>query len=333
MTTRRTFIQGLTCAGTASLLGLRPPPAAAEPPPEISAIRLSKFPGTCLAPQYIAEDLLRTEGFSDVQYVTFPGGPGRMPERLGTGVFDMTQWYVAPFIGEIDKGTGVVILGGVHTGCQELFGTEAIQTIRDLKGKTIAAPAGSPTTSYVVAMLASVGLDRQKDVRFIELPFSESVQLLADGKIDAIMATPPLGQELRAKKIGRVVVDTATDRPWSQYFCCGVIANKDFVAKHPVATKRALRAILKASQVCALEPERVARVIVERGFTTNYDYAFQAMKEVPYGRWRQYNPEEAVRFYALRLHEAGIVKSSPQKIIATGTDWRFFNELKRELKG
>jgi NitT/TauT family transport system substrate-binding protein len=28
----------------------------------------------------------------------------------------------------------------------------------------------------------------------------------------------------------------------------------------------------------------------------------------------------------------GLIKSSPQKIIANGTDWRFLSELKRELK-
>ena len=39
-----------------------------------------------------------------------------------------------------------------------------------------------------------------------------------------------------------------------------------------------------------------------------------------------------MRFYALRLHEAGLIQSTPQKIIADGTDWRFLNELKRELK-
>jgi len=333
MTTRRAFARGLTYAGTAGLLGLRSRPAAAEPPPETSTIRLYKFPGICLAPQYIAEDLLRAEGFADVQYVTLPEGPSRMPERLGAGAFDLTQWYVAPFIAEIDKGTGVVILGGVHTGCQELIGTEAIRTIRDLKGKTIAAPSISPTTSYVVAMLTSVGLDHRRDVRFVEHSLVESVQLLADGKIDALMATPPISQELRAKKIGRVVVDTATDRPWSQYFCCALMANKDFVRKHPAATRRALRAIMKADQVCALEPERVARVIVERGFTKSYDYALQAMKDVPYGRWRQYEAEDTVRFYALRLHEAGVIRSSPKKIIAQGTDWRFLNELKKALKG
>jgi NitT/TauT family transport system substrate-binding protein len=57
------------------------------------------------------------------------------------------------------------------------------------------------------------------------------------------------------------------------------------------------------------------------------------MKEVPYGKWREYNLEDTVRFYALRLHEAGMIKASPQKIIAQGTDWRFLNELKKELKG
>ena len=61
--------------------------------------------------------------------------------------------------------------------------------------------------------------------------------------------------------------------------------------------------------------------------------ALQAMREVPYGRWRDYEPEESVRFYALRLREAGMVKASPQKLIAEGTDWRCLDELKRELKG
>jgi NitT/TauT family transport system substrate-binding protein len=46
-----------------------------------------------------------------------------------------------------------------------------------------------------------------------------------------------------------------------------------------------------------------------------------------------YDPEDAVRFYALRLRDAGMIKSSPNKILADGADWRFWHELKRELKG
>ena len=130
-----------------------------------------------------------------------------------------------------------------------------------------------------------------------------------------------------------MLVNTTTDRPWSQYFCCVIAGHKDFVRRHPVATKRAVRALLKAADVCALEPERVARLIMERRLAPRYEYALQTLREIPYGRWRQYDGEDALRFYALRLHEAGLIKSSPQQILAQGTDWRFFNELKKELKG
>jgi NitT/TauT family transport system substrate-binding protein len=328
---RREFVERLALVGTAGLLGLSPA-AAAEPPAETPRLRLYKFPGICLAPQYVAEALLRAEGFTDVQYLQFTEGPSGVYDRVGSGAVDLTQWYVAPFIAAADKKTPVVFLAGVHVGCQELIAGDRIRSIRDLKGKAIAAPPGGALSSFVTAMLGHVGLDYRKDVTFVEKPPAEGIQLLAEGKIDAYLATPPFGQELRNKKIGHVIVNMATDRPWSQYFCCMLVSNREFVRKHPVAVKRAMRAILKADQICALEPERAARDIVDRGFTKNYDYALQTMKEVPYGRWRQYDPEDAVRFYALRLHEAGVIESTPQKIITENTDWRFLNELKKELK-
>jgi hypothetical protein len=77
----------------------------------------------------------------------------------------------------------------------------------------------------------------------------------------------------------------------------------------------------------AREPERVARTLVEKKWTDREDYARQTLRDLPYGRWREFNPEDTMRFYALRLHEAGMVKASPQKILAQGADWRFLNEL------
>jgi len=109
--------------------------------------------------------------------------------------------------------------------------------------------------------------------------------------------------------------------------------NREFIRKHPVATKRVLRAILKATDLCASEPTRVAQRMVDGGFTPRYDYALQALIEIPYAKWREFDPEDTVRFYALRLREAGMIKSNPNKLIADSTDWRFLNELKRELKG
>ena len=111
-----------------------------------------------------------------------------------------------------------------------------------------------------------------------------------------------------------------------------LVGNGDYVSKYPNATKRVLRAIIKGADLCASEPARVAQRLVDRGFTDRYDYAVDALSNIPYRAWREYDPEDTVRYYALRLHEAGLIKSSPNKIIVDSTDWRFLNELKRELK-
>jgi NitT/TauT family transport system substrate-binding protein len=129
-----------------------------------------------------------------------------------------------------------------------------------------------------------------------------------------------------------VILNTGTEPPWSQYFCCMLLGNRDYVRNYPVATKQVLRALLKSIDFCAAEPARAAERLVDGGFADQLDYAEQTLNEVPFGSWREFDPEDTIRFYALRLHEVGMVKSSPNKIIAEGTDWRFLNELKRELK-
>jgi NitT/TauT family transport system substrate-binding protein len=328
---RRAFLSTLTLAGTAGLLGVKSESIAAEPPLETTKLRLTQGPSICQAPQYVAEALLRAEGFNDVTYVKQT--PVGIYRSLASGDADISTTFVAPFILQVDVGDPIVLLAGLHVGCFELFGTERVRAIRDLKGKIVAVSAmGAPGHIFLVSMLAHVGLDHRNDIRWITQSRDEAIRLLAEGKIDAFMAVPPDSQELRAKKIGHVVVNTSADRPWSQYFCCMVAGNRQFVRKHPVAAKRAMRAILKGTELCALEPEQSARSLVDRGFTARYDYTLQMMKELPYGRWREYDAEDTVRFYALRLHEAGMIKSSPQKIISQGTDWRFLRELKKEMK-
>jgi NitT/TauT family transport system substrate-binding protein len=334
---RRRFLGAVTLVGTAGLLGLHPTPAAAEPPPETTRLRLSKVPSVCVAPQYVAEEFLRMEGFTDVQYVGEKGaGVGGLPlaQAMGAGEVDVAMNFVAPLVVSIDAGDPVVLLGGVHVGCFELFGTERVRTIKDLKGKSVAVlQRNSAQHIFLASIVTQVGLDPNRDLTWLEHPPAEAKQLLAEGKIDGFLGFPPDPQDLRARKIGQVLINSAVDRPWSQYFCCLVSANREFVRRHPVATKRALRAILKSDQLCAVEPGRGAQAFMDRGFTGAPEYVRQAMTEIPFGRWREYEPEDTVRFYALRLHEAGMIKSSPQKILAQGTDWRFLTELKKELKG
>jgi NitT/TauT family transport system substrate-binding protein len=329
---RREFLGGLTLAGTAALLGLHSRPSAAEPPPETTTIRWLRSPALCVAPYYIAEELLHGEGFTEVRHVQT--NVQIWTPAVLSGEVDFVLNFVGPLLVRLDAGDPLVMLAGGHVGCFELFGTERVRAIRDLKGKTVSVPElGSPQHVFLASIAAYVGLDPRKDINWVTHPRAEAMQLFTDGTIDAFLGFPPEPQELRAKGIGHVVVNSALDRPWSQYFCCMVYTRREFAQKYPVATKRALRAILKAADVCALEPDWAAQFLVDKGYTEGYDYARQAMQELPYGKWREYDPEDTVRFYALRLHEAGLIKLTPQKIIAQSTDWRFLNELKRELKG
>ena len=330
---RREFLINLGLAGSAALLGLQHDSFAAEAPPETVSLRvLQRTDAACSpAPVLVAEELLRSEGFTDLQYVKAVGGAGA-EKVLASGEAHIGLHYAAPLITRLDAGDPIITVAGGHVGCFELFASDKIRAIGDLKGKAVAVNAASSTPGMLLTiMLRHVGLDPTKDVRWVIKPPAEQVQLLAEGKIDAFLAFAPTAQELHAKKIGRVIMNSAVDRPWSQYFCCVLVGNREFVRRNPVATKRAVRAILKGTDLCALEPDRASRLLVERGLARR-DYALQMLRDLPYGKWREYDPEDTMRFYALRLHEAGMIKSSPQKILAQGTDWKFLRELKKELK-
>jgi NitT/TauT family transport system substrate-binding protein len=329
MQTRRRFLTTLSLAGAASLV--RAPGAlAAEGALETTTVRITKSAALCVAPQYVAEELLRAEGFTEIRYVD---GPPGATEPLARGMVDFDTNYASNFVRAIDAGEPITLLAGVMVGCFELFGNEGIRSIADLKGKSVGVQAlGSNPHVLVTLMAAQVGLDPVKDLRWVTDPSAKPMERFVDGKIDAFLGFPPEPQDLRARHIGHVLVNTAVDHPWSQYFCCLLGGNADYVRMHPVATKRVLRAILKATDLCATDPARAARRLVDGGFTARYDYALQTLNDNPYDKWREYDAEDTIRYYALRLHEAGFIKSSPQKIIAAGSDWRFLDELKRELK-
>lgn len=329
---RRGFLASASALTAASLLGV-PKTADADFPPETKRIRLLHTPALCFGPQALAEDLLRVEGFTTVEYVKDENAYGLA--MLAAGQADVTMWDATAFIPALDTGQPIVLVGGIHAGCWELFARGEIKTLRDLKGKTVAVYAiGGGAHILMSSMLAYVGMDPAKDVRFVGggQRADDAVRLFVDGEVDAFIGFPPHPQELRAKRVGHLILDTKQDRPWSQYFCCMLGVHRPFAEKHPVATKRALRAFLKGADLCAQEPERVARYLVEKGYYPRYEVALEVVKEVPYRRWREANPEDTLRFHALRLHEVGIIKSAPQKLIAKGTDWRFLNELKKELK-
>jgi NitT/TauT family transport system substrate-binding protein len=325
---RRHFLKTLSLAGAAGLIHV-PHSLAAEGVLETTSVRFVKNPAICVAPQYYSQELLRAEGFTEISYVETTTAEA-VPVAIARGNADFSLAFGINHLQAIDTGAPIVILAGVHVGCYELFAREGIHSITELKGKSVGLKAASP--ALLTLMATDIGLDPAKDIRWVTGPSVKPLELFAEGEIDAFLGFPPEPQELRARHAGHVILSTAADRPWSQYFCCMLAGTREYVQKHPIATKRVLRAVLKATDFCVTDPAGVARRLVDGGFTPRYDYALQTVSENPYDKWRDYDAEDTVRFYALRLREAGMVKSSPQKFIADSTDWRFLDELKRELK-
>ena len=330
MVSRRKFVHDMAVAGTAGALGMSRNLFAAEPPPEIRKLRLVRQPFdiACISPLWVAEDMLRAEGFEDIQYVPTTTSAA----TLAAGGLDFMIGDIFGALPIMDAGKPLVVLSGIHSGCFELFGVGNVRGVRDLKGKTIAV-ANPGRRAFVGLMVSHVGLDPNKDVTFVEAPGPKGVEMLSEGKVDALLSFSAESYEIKARKIGRSLVNTLTDKPWSQYLCCVAASNRNFITRYPVATKRVLRALLKAAAVCAAEPAQSARLLVDRGFLRDYAAAEQVLRDLPYKRWREFDPADSLRFFALRLHEAGFIKSNPQKLLAQGTDWRFVDALKREMKG
>ena len=328
---RRGFLAGLSASAAAGLLGTGTSHAGEL---ETTTVRVADFPGgICIAPQYIAEEFLRQEGFSEV--LQFPTGnevmSGPLMER---NEVDFGLDLATGFTLAVDKRMPVTALAGVHAGCYVLFGREGINTILDLKGRRVGVgpTVGSDPQMYVSVMATYVGLDPVTDIEWVQSDVS-SVQLFEEGKVDALLSFPPEAQEVRRRKLGHVVINSMSDRPWSEYLCCILVGRPAFVQNYPVATKRVVRAILKAADVCVTDPQRAVRSAGQKYVTTAQAAdALAAIREIKYRAWRDFDPEDTIRFFSLRLHEAGMIKSDPQTIIAEGTDWSFLSEVKRELK-
>jgi NitT/TauT family transport system substrate-binding protein len=335
MQTRRDFATMLAGAGAAGFVGVGEA-LADEGPPETTTIRIRRDPSICTAPQVVAEDLLRAEGFTDIYYV--PAHVTGAVQMMIRGEIDFGIFSAMSVISHLDTGAPLTAVAGLHVGCFELFAHEPIRTIRDLKGKRVGIDVlGSGKHRYVAIMAASIGLDPHQDIEWVEGSALNPaalfpMELFAQRKVDAFLGFPPEPQELRTRGIGRVILDTTREKPWSQYFCCIVVGSRNFVRNHPATTKHFLRALLKANDMCAATPERAAQLLINSGYIQRHDYALQTLTELPYGAWREFDAEDSLRFFALRLHEVDMIRSNPKQLLTEGTDWRFLNELRRELK-
>lgn len=326
---RRHFVQCLAAAAAAGLLSL-PEAHAEDEKPQNTTIHLGRWDdgASCWASLYLAGELLRAEGFN-VSYAQYDEHVDNT-EWLARGNIDFDMNMPSMHILSLERGVPLKILTGVHFGCFQLMAQQSIQSVSDLKGKRVGVGAIGSHPHLLLSMMAKyVGLDPAKDIEWLEV--QSLFERFKSGSIDAFLANRPETHKLQKANIGHVLIDNALDKPWSQYFCCMIAGRPDYIKTYPYATRRVLRAILLSADLCASNPDYAAQQLHDRGFITDLEYARETLASTRH-QWRGYDAEDSVRFYALRMRELEIIKSNPEQVIANGTDWRFLEELKQELK-
>lgn len=318
------------------------PRATALPAPETTTLKIfAKPPPTCEAPIWLLNDLLREEGFTDV--ANTPGG-------IATGESDFGVTYGNFFVSGVEAKFPWVALAGCHTGCIELWAAPGIASIGDLRGKTmdvwdkVTGPrpdlrATGIFYGFLLSMLSQIGMD-PAEMRLNEVaPTVDTDERYLSGETDAVMTAIHGGPLMRRnpRKRGQVIIDTAVDRPWSQYYCCLLVANRDWARSNPVATKRVTRAFLRGSDLVMADKKAAVQKALSSGIYAGtrvpQDEAilFETIEMLSYA-WREYDPEETMRFFAQRLSDVKQLQSSPQQIVEAGTDFAYMRQLAKELK-
>jgi NitT/TauT family transport system substrate-binding protein len=328
---------GLAGAASAALVGCgddddEPVDLADETlPPEVTTVKLPMFNGLlCLGPMVLAADFLAGEGIS-VEYVLVPETES-MPDMAHEGKLDFVQEFASAVVPGVARGLDLTFLAGVHSGCIEVFAREGIDSLTELAGKRIGIPFGDNATSvgyeFAAGLLSFIGVPADRNVQSYN--FDRLPALFESGEIDAVVAAPPLAENVRALPDVRVILSTVHDSPWSDYYCCMLFANARFVKDKPMTTLRVVRSVLKATDMLSGQPERAAARLVELGSPLDYDKTLEFVQHMPYDLWHTADPVDSLQFYALRLHDVGAIDATPDEILEHG-DWRFLDQLKQEI--
>jgi NitT/TauT family transport system substrate-binding protein len=344
---RLTLGTGAMLAGGGLLAACTQQPAAlgssaSLPPPETTTVRIAT-PFACDPPLWLAKDFLLEEGFTDVRYV----GSGKPRNWAASGTVDFGAVHPEEFVAAIDGGAPLVVLAGIHSGCQEVWVGPGIAALRDLRGKSIAVFAkntGDQFFNFFATTLAYGGIDPVRDVTFFEVgpDYAALMKAFVDGRSDAFLAAADGAAVLRRnpRTPSTKILDQSVDKPWSQYVCCMLTANRDWARQHPVATKRFTRAVMHAADATVKDLPRAAHLGAAGGFQPLLEHPTALSDEqiinetiaMPSYDWRELDPEETVRFFALRLGDVKLIKSTPQQILNQGSDVSYLRQLQKELK-
>lgn len=297
----------------------------ALPPPETTTIRIAHLP--CDAPIMFAERYLQQEGFTNIQIV----GPAEVGGRI-----DIAAYFPMDIASDVQDGKRTVALAGLHPGCTEIWAQPGIASVRDLRGKTVVVRSktlGNLGYSYVAIVLKQAGID-PGEVNFVVQPDANPVNLFLEGKNDAVFVATLGAVALRANPAnkGHIIHNMVMDDPWAKTDCCFLVTTQDWYRAHPIAAKRAVRAIFRSADFQPADRSDAVKLVTDRGLfggPTNFANVVAVANMVP-APWRDLDPEKSLRFFATLLRDVGLLRISPDDV-ARAADSRILRELRAEL--
>jgi NitT/TauT family transport system substrate-binding protein len=272
-------------------------------------VRVGYIGLTCEAPIFTAVEkgFFKDEGL-DVTLVKCEWA--NYKDVLALGGFDITHHLVMYFLKPIEQGLDVKFLGGIHRGCLRVqtATTSSIHSVEDLRGKRIGVPGmGTPPFIFANRVLNAHGIDPGKEITWLVFPAGELGLALQKGQVDAVADSEPIGTLLTADGKVRNVADQATEAPYSDEYCCAVLANGKFVANNPKAAAAATRALLRGAKWVEANPVAAARMSVEKKYLASNPelnaVAISHLRYVP----SVSGAEAAVKSAAIAMQKAGML--------------------------
>lgn len=231
----------------------------------LTKVRIGHSGSTCETPLFVAYErgLYKEEGL-DVELIK--GNFDINKEGLATGKIDVSDGLPLQWIKPIEQGLDIKFTAGIHTGCIRLLAPlgSNIKQLKDLRGKTIGVPnIGGGPMNFVARLLVIDGIDVKTGVTWKAFPAPQLETALEKGEVDAIAVTDPTAQQVLDNGKVRVVADSATHEHFKDEYCCLVVISGRLIKESPETAAAVTRAILKAGQWVAKNPQAAAKIAVD----------------------------------------------------------------------
>ncbi len=259
---------GSESASTTGTTAANQPAGGTTAPKELKKLRVGYFGNTCEAGVFAAYEkgFFKEEGL-DVELIK--GDANTLKDGLATNKLDITDGLLNQWLKPIEQGLDVKFTAGIHTGCIQILipSDSAIASVKEFKGKTIGVPAlGGGPMILVSRLLNQEGLDSQADVTWKVFPNAELPLALERGEVDVISVADPFAQIQVNEGKAKTLYDSAVHEPFSQEYCCLVVANGTLLEKDPATAAAATRAILKGASWVNSNQKEIAQLMVDKKY-------------------------------------------------------------------